>query len=217
LTKSAIGAAGPVVLLLTLGALGAAATDSGSAGVRAEQVTIFARKASPPQPRYFITISGTVDNGQPGELVDIEAKDCGAQFFRGVAGATTTAGGSYSSSHFARITTTLRAVWKGTNSPTVTVPQSPTISITKGDRRGRFRVAVSAVQSFWKKRVQVQRRVDNSWRTVKTVALTKAGSFGEYWAPLGLTVPKGTPLRAFVPLSQTRPCYIAGTSATLRT
>jgi hypothetical protein len=185
--------------------------------VSAEQVTIFARKADPPQPRYSIIVSGTVDNGKAGEVVDIEAKDCGAQFFRGVAGATTTEGGRYTAQHFARITTTLRAVWKGVSSAQVTVPQSPQIAIAKGKRRGRFRVSVYAVQSFWKKRVQVQRRIDNSWKTVKTVALTETGSYGDYWAPVRLTVPKGSLLRAYVPRAQTRPCYIAGASTTLKT
>jgi hypothetical protein len=216
--RSIAAATGPLAVLMLLVVLGSGpATDSGNAGTRAAQVTIFARKADPPQPRNSIIVSGTVDNGKAGEVVDIEAKDCGAQFFRGVAGATTTEGGRYTAQHWARITTTLRAVWNGVSSAAVTVPQAPQIVIAKGKRRGRFRVSVIAVQSFWKKRVQVQRRVDNSWKTVTTVVLTKTGSYGDYWAPVRLNVPKGSLLRAFVPRSQTRPCYIPGASSTLRT
>jgi hypothetical protein len=208
-------ASGTCALLALLLALGGGVAAESNAEPSVQSLTI-ATRPYPTNPRFMVTVYGAVDNGRAGEVVDIEAKDCGGQFFRGVAGATTTDGGRYETEHFYRVTTTLRAVWREQTSETVTVYQRARPEISRAERAGRFRVSAIGPQSFWRKRVLVQRRTSGGWRTIRSVVLSRAGSFGEYYSIVKLSVPKRTLLRAFVPRSQALPCYVAGASDPIR-
>ena len=68
---------------------------------------------------------------------------------------------------------------------------------------------------FWRKRVLFQRldRRLGTWATVKKVVLTRSTGGVTFRAP----VPKGSLVRAVLPLSEARPCYLAGYSPLLRT
>jgi hypothetical protein len=87
-----------------------------------------------------------------------------------------------------------------------------------------FEVEVRSLQQFWKRHVIVQRyeRRLGRWRDVKKVVLSKTGAapgstFVWTSAEFGVKVPRGTAIRAVFPLSQARPCYLAGYSNQLRT
>lgn len=161
-----------------------------------------------------IWVSGTVGNGRAGELVDIEAKDCGQDFFRGIAGTTTTDGGAFRHNIFPSINTSLRAVWKGSASAPVAVQKRAVVQFRQRSAK-RFSVSVWGANSstpFWRKHVLFQRfdRRVGSWKTVKRVVLTSSET--EFTA----FVAKGTLVRATIPLSQARPCWVTGFSRTFR-
>jgi hypothetical protein len=192
--------------------------------VASERVTISARPSIAAASQR-VTIFGSVDNGQAGELVTVEAKDCGATpaFFRDVASATTNEGGGWSTEYIPRINTTLRAVWKGTASAQIMVRQRPTVSLVRLPSK-RFRVQVAGKTQFWRKRVLVQRfeRRLGTWKLVRSVVLTETGGYpgsGEAvsWAQFRASVPARSLLRAVLPRPAARPCYLAGYSKLLQT
>jgi hypothetical protein len=73
--------------------------------------------------------------------------------------------------------------------------------------------------------VSIQRfdRRLGTWSTFRTVTLNESGGTGGgggftySTAEFSARVSKGTQLRALFPLSQARPCYLAGTSLPIRT
>jgi hypothetical protein len=193
--------------------------------VASERVTIAARP-SILRSGERATLFGTVDNGKADELVRVQAKDCGQRFFRDVASATTREGGGWSTELSPGINTTLRAVWNETASAPISVRQRPVVVLRRlPNVARRFEVWVSAKNSFWQKRALIQRldRRLGRWLAVKSVVLTETGTsapgygFAQTSAKFGAAVPKGTLMRAVLPRSQARPCYLAGYSKLLRT
>jgi len=222
-----ITAAVALALLVGSGSAGSV-TSGGSAAaaehrVASERVTIRIQPAVASRSR--VTVFGTVDGGRPGEDVSIEGKVCGTPFFRVVAGALTEDDGHWSTFYFPYRLTTLRAVWRDETSAELTVRRYATIQIRKQSSR-KIEVEAIGKSTFWRKRALVQ-SFDNRlgrWSTVRSVLLTE--SFGPPRGTLGgqgaratftLAVPKGTLIRAVFPRSQAGPCYLAGTSNSLRT
>jgi hypothetical protein len=76
-------------------------------------------------------------------------------------------------------------------------------------------VSVGGKVSFWRKFVLLQRfdRPRGVWITLRRVVITEDHGSTLEFRP---RVPRGTLIRAVLPLSQARPCYIAGVSPTLR-
>jgi hypothetical protein len=173
------------------------------------------------------TLFGAVSSGRENEEVTIQAKDCGQHAFTGVSVpplgvAVTGAGGTFTTSVGRFINTTVRAVWRGETSPPIEIRQQPRVVL---DRRsgGRFAVAVASKWTFWRKKVQVQRRVDSRWRTVRTVTLTdqispQGDRSGGTWSEeeFRMRLPRGTMLRAMVTADQAKPCYVSAASDTIR-
>lgn len=185
--------------------------------VASERVTIFARPTTLAWGQSA-TIFGRIDSPKAGETVDIQVKECGGHFFRGVTAATTTEGGSWQGAIFPGITTAVRAVWNGFESQPITVYQRASVVLSYKTGR-EYRVAVGARAQFWRRHVLVQQRKGGSWKTVKKVVLTKTeGGGGFVWSSgyFTRTFGKGALIRAFFPLSQARPCLLAGVSNSLR-
>jgi hypothetical protein len=216
--------------LVIVGLVGTS-SDFGSARLRAPaghasplaagRVTIVApRVAASTQP---IVLYGSAEGAAPGEVVEIESKDCGTTFFRGVSETRTQLSGRWSAEFYPGITTWVRAVWKGRASKAVKVRQQPMLQFTqKPFRRHRFIVSVVARAQFWHRKVTIERyrARDRQWRTFRTVVLTSQNAPGQIvWTSGEFTarLPKGTLLRAVLPAPQARPCYLAGTSLVLRT
>lgn len=210
--------------LIAAGATLVAALASSAAGAP-EQVSIVARPSIVPA-NQRLSVFGSVDNGREGELVTVQAKECGANpsFFRDVASATTRAGGAWSTEFFPRISSTLRAVWNDKASAQITVRQRPSVSLAPRASGKKFYVAVGGKAQFWRKRVLIQRfgRRLGTWTNMRSVVLTETGGYpgsGEVvsWSEFKGSFPRGALLRAVFPLSQARPCYLAGYSRLLRT
>ena len=190
--------------------------------VTSERVTIAARPTIAP-PDKPVTLFGAVDNGRPDEEIEIQAKDCGTTFFRAVSATTTREGGGWSTEYFPAITTTVRAVWKEQASSQITLRQRAMLRFSsKPSNRSRFVVSVVARAQFWRRKVTIQRfdRRLGTWKLYRSVVLTEQDAPGTFvWTSGEFTarLPKGTMLRAVLPTSQARPCYLSGTSPVVRT
>jgi hypothetical protein len=196
---------------VAIAALLLAFTPSGSAGTLAasDGVTIFSRPG---------ILFGSVASNRAGEAVTIQARDCGHDAFRVVSGAETHAGGGWSIHFGPGINSTVRAVWRNARSAPITLREP--VRVTLNDRPGRrVEVIVTAQRNFWRKRVRIQRfarRLD-AWVNARWVVLadthSRPGSpFTSTVAEIALRLPAGTRVRAIVPASEARPCYVAGTS-----
>jgi hypothetical protein len=198
--------------------------------VASERVTIFARPtvAGPtgqPFP-YWVRLFGSVDSGKAGESVEIQAKDCGSEFFRLVGGATTESGGGWSTAYSPGINTSLRATWNDVSSAEIAIKAHVIVGLQKRRDGKTIFVYAHAKRSLWRKKVLIQRRARGSWTNLRTVVLTESGGnpgSGPNTGTSGASaefvpaVPKGTLLRAIMPLSEVKPCYLAGTSREVRT
>jgi hypothetical protein len=194
--------------------------------VGTEPITLLAR---PPihNRNQFITLYGSVESKLENEEITFEGKQCGKTEWEEIGGAHTHAGGGYTSLYAPFITTTVRALWKGARSAPITIQDRAWVQLSRRPRTSAgfgFEVEVRSLQQFWKRHVIVQRyeRRLGRWRDVKKVVLSKTGAapgstFVWTSAEFGVKVPRGTAIRAVFPLSQARPCYLAGYSNQLRT
>lgn len=213
--------------LVAAGAVVVAALASTAAAAPAEDRVTLAARPTVVGGDQHVTLSGSVGNRKADEVVTIEAKDCGSRpgFFRGVASARTHAGGEWSVDYDPAITTVLRAVWNDTASAEITIRRRASVRLVRTPSSARkFGVSVVAKVQFWRKRVLIQRfdRRLGTWTTIKSVALeqTNAAPGSTFvWssAEFKASLPKGTLVRAVFPLSQARPCYLAGVSKLVRT
>jgi hypothetical protein len=201
---------------LIAGAVAVAAALGSGAAAAPEQVTIEVR---PTVTRWLqpLTLFGAVDSRRAEDIVTIEAKDCGQQAFREIGSARTGEGGTWSRQSSILITTTFRAVWNERASAQVTVRARPGVVLRQRAAR-RFDVSVqghSGGAMFWRKRVLFQRldRRLGRWATVKQIVLADSNGAASFRA----SIPRGSVVRAVLPLSQARPCYLAGYSPPLRT
>ena len=185
----------------------------------ADSVTLQARATVLRTGEYSVGVFGQVSSGAEGEYVAVLGKECGipGAFFRGIGGATTTAGGQYEAAATIRTKTTLRADWKGAKSKTVVVTPRAYVSLTKEPRGFRVGVA-SEVANVDGRRVRIERLTPAGWKLLQTVVLRTA-SYNGYAEKdkLRFKVPKGTTIRAVLPRAQAGPCYLAGYSKLIRT
>lgn len=200
---------------LTAAAACVVAAIASTAAAAPEQVTIEVR---PAVARWGQTVTafGSVDSRRADEIVTIQAKDCRQQFFRDYASARTGEGGGWSTQFSTAISTTLRAVWNGRTSPEISVRKRAGVTLRRRSPR-RFSVVAWGYggATFWRKRLLLQRfdRRLGTWATVRQVVLTESSG----WTTFTASLPKGTIVRAVVPLAQARPCYLAGYSNQVRT
>jgi hypothetical protein len=199
--------------LLAAGSVGSASTPSG-------RVTLVVQPTIISTGDQRMTIFGSVDGAKAGEKVTIQFKACGLLpvRFRDAFETTTDAGGRFSLAELRPfnlgVSGTYRAVAGGDTSAEIPVRQRARVNLWPRDG-GRFEVSVGGKVSFWRRFVLLQRfdRARGVWITLRRVVLTE--EFGGS-LPFRPRVPKGTMIRAVLPLSQARPCYLAGVSPTLR-
>ena len=174
-----------------------------------------------------VTLYGSVDSRKADEEITIEGRECGQTEWRVATGAHSAQGGSWTTQYAPTITTTVRAVWDGARSAPLTIQNRVWVQLNTRARSAQgfgFRVAVTSQLQMWKRYVVVQRyeRRLGRWRDVKKVVLTETGAApgsSYIWtsANFHVNVPAGTKIRATFPLSQARPCYLAGYSNQLET
>jgi hypothetical protein len=207
-----------VVAVVAASLVAASASAADRSGAQSE-VTIFARPSVIGWAQTA-TLYGTAEGAAHEDLITIEAKDCGSTFFRTFAELHPSPGGGWTTPVSTGITSTYRAVWKSATSPAVTIRQRANVALERSRSGGTFLVAVIAKKSFWRKRVELQRRQGGAWRTVRTIVLADSvdstGTVSASQAEFRLRVPKGTLLRALLPARQAAPCYAQSTSKTIR-
>lgn len=190
--------------------------------VGSEPVTIFARPLIVNGfPELTTTLYGAVANRRAGESIEIQAKDCGSPTFRSVGGTATVDGGGWTMPYRPGVNTMLRALWKDSASAQIAVKQRARPYLLKRPRGNVFYVAVSGKRSFWHKRVLIQRFDGQSrrWVAVKNVLLVDTSSTSvpvsevSTSAEFTVKLPKGTLIRAVMPLSEAKPCYLGGVSS----
>lgn len=173
-----------------------------------------------------MTIFGSVSSGKADEKVTIQFKACGLQpiQFRDAFETTTRAGGGFSLEELRPfnpgVSGVYRAVSGGEVSAEIRIQQRVAVYMRplRPLSGGRFEVWVGGRVSFWRRFVLLQRfeRRRGVWITMRRLVLTE-GTTGNYSAPFRPRVPRGTQLRAVMPLSQARPCYLAGYGPIFRT
>src|SRR5438105_1665111 len=125
-------------------------------------------KAAPTVVAYggSTTLTGVLSTKKAGQAIDIQGQDCGQNAFKKVATATTTTGGAFSSAVKPTLNTNYQAKNKGATSPMVAVKVTPLLSLQKLSL-GKFKVSVTAAQSFVGKYVVFQRLGNTKWVTLK--------------------------------------------------
>jgi len=206
-----------VAALTVLAAL-AAVTDVSTAPTQA-RMTISARPTVLAWAESA-QLLGIAPGAGPESVVTVEVKECGSSRFREYAEAHVNAGGGWSMDVATAVTSTYRAAWRDARSPQVTIRQRASVTLARERTGARFVVSVISKRSLWRKRVEVQRRVGGTWQTVRTLRLTDSvrstGQVSASEARFRLSVPKGALLRARLPLSGARPCYVESVSRLVR-
>lgn len=212
---------GALVLCLTT-----AVVASASAARRDAAITLTVRPSVIPlyQP---VTVVATIPGGASNGMVTVQFKECGlnpAQF-RDVAEGYWL-DGKWSASIVPVANGTFRATQGSTVSNAAKVLTRAHVRL-QPTRPGRYRAHIEARQSFWHKRVGIERydRRRSKWVSLRTVMLVDTDAFGQQLIQnvrsssdeFALKLPKGTQLRAVFPLSQAKPCYAAGTSDVIQT
>jgi hypothetical protein len=203
------------VVLAVLGAFVAT-----TASAQSKQVVLEARptKLGPTQNAF---LTGGVASGRSGEELTLQTRECGLTTFRNVLQFRSAPGGRFQLEYSTGVRTDYRVLWKGAASAPVTVQQAPHLRLTQRSAR-RFEIGVGSRGHMWRKRVEIQQRVGSRWRALKTAFLTETftspGQSG-VWTEGGFTlsVPEGSIVRAVLPAAQARPCYLPGSSNTVRT
>jgi hypothetical protein len=196
----------------------AAATDARPAALQA-RVTIFARPAvvAWAQPAM---VFGAAAGAGPEDVVAVRVRECGSSSFRAYAEAHVNAGGGWSMPVGTSVTSTFRAVWGRFSSAPVTIRQAANVGLARSRSGEEFVVGVTAKRSLWRRQVEIQRRWDSAWRTLRKVKLTDSvkstGLVSASEARFRLAVPKGALLRAVLPLAEAKPCYVRSVSKVVR-
>jgi hypothetical protein len=176
-----------------------------------------------------------VTSGKADEEVTVQFKQCGLypSQYRDFMTATTFEGGAWSLDELLYVrlqisaSGSFRALWRDSVSPEVKLQMRAGIRLGRLPQGGRFKVSAYGTQSFWHRRVRVERFDTRSrkWILVRSLLLTESEGTRDYNEPLVVSttepfrpaVPKGTTLRAVLPLAAARPCYLAGYSLLVRT
>ena len=160
-------------------------------------------------------LSGVVANGRSGELVVIEAFECGGYgIWQSYWKAETGNGGSWVVPKASLgVNTDLRARRRGGVSNTVTVKAHPYVLLRHAGS-GRYDVGVSGNKFFEGSHGVLQRLTGGTWVRVRSFTLHRSKNPGGPWSSVRMTasVKRGTLLRAVLPKSQLGRCYLAGYS-----
>jgi hypothetical protein len=200
----------------------AACLGLGLGGTAAESISMSARPTIS-RANERVTATGVLGSGRADQLVTIQSRPCDQTTWRDVAETLTHEGGGWTIDFSPGINGLFRATSGGAESEPLKLQTRPSVSL--GQRPpGKFFVNVNAQRPFWGRKVALQRFDPKKrvWIEIRKILLTEQGAPpGVPWVWTGsdkvrVVVPKGTTMRAVLPLTQTRPCYLAGYSNLLR-
>lgn len=203
-----------------------AVVTSASAAPREATITLAVRPSLAALQQPF-NLSGTISSGEARGVVTVQFKECGVFpiQFRDTAEMPATVG-EWATSTVTAASGTFRATLGTSVSNEVRVRTRAYVRLAQTGPR-RYVTYVDARQSFWRKRVRIERydRRRSRWMPLRTIVLAHAGAAGFSNIPtvrsksdrFVLRVPAGTKLRAAFPLAQAKPCYAAGYSLVLQT
>lgn len=173
-----------------------------------------------------LVVSGSVTSGKEGEKVTVQFKQCGLfpTQFRDHAEVLTEEGGGFSMETGVGANGVLRALSGGDTSNEVPVQARPDVRLSPRPPK-KYEAYVVDQRSFWRRQVLIQRfdRKRGAWVLVKKLRLVNqenAGGGVFIWSStdeFAMKVPKGTTIRAVLPLAQAKPCHIGGYSNLLIT
>jgi hypothetical protein len=175
--------------------------------------------------------TGAVASAAPGQIVEIEGRDCGGQGFRSISSARTRPGGGFEADNPERefpfrysqwdSGMTFRARWNGqlSNLFVLRLPAPLNVTKVKGKKRA-WRVHVTppmpGTVSMKGKVVQLQRLRDRTWKTIARRPLIYKPRLvfnGSFNHEVVFQIPRrGWQLRAILPAKHAAPCYATGTS-----
>jgi plastocyanin len=170
------------------------------------------------------TLSGSISSGQANQKLTVNAQPCGQSTFTALTTLTTGTGGAYSYVAQPTVITTYQVRWKSATSPAVTVRVRPRVRLRKVAPR-KFRVAVSAAQSFAGRTATFQRysTLRRRWVVVRRLTLRAAGATTLPINPTAVSrrtfrarVGAGLRVRVLLPKAQVGACYAAGVSNVVR-
>jgi hypothetical protein len=166
-----------------------------------------------------------VSNGKKDEKVTVQFKQCGLYpiQFRDEFEVLTEEGGGWSAPTGIAANGTFRAIAGSDTSNEVQVQKR--VDIRLQPEPPRYVINVVERSQFWRKQVLVQRfdKRSRKWVLVKKLRLVKSGAApgsAYVWSvtdEFAVEVPKGTTIRAVLPLAQAKPCHIGGYSNLLVT
>jgi hypothetical protein len=223
--RRTIPLAGALLAALAIGAaIGSVATPASNSTVTIGVRPGIVRFSEKPE------IFGAVTGGKAGEDVTVQFKQCGLypEQFRDFMTTTTIDGGAWSLGELLQVrlqiyaSGSFRAAWGDEISREVVLKMRAGVYLQRLPRGGRFTVRVAGTQSFWRRRVRVERFDTGSrkWILVRSLLLTESEGSRDYSQPILISatkpfrpgVKKGTMLRAVLPLAAVRPCYLGGYS-----
>jgi hypothetical protein len=173
-----------------------------------------------------LVVSGSVTSGKKDETVTVQFKQCGLYpvQFRDHFEVKTEDGGGWSVATAVSTNGVFRAVSGGETSNEVPVQKRADVRLAPAPPK-RYEVQVVEQASFWRKRILIQRfdKRTRKWVVAKTLRLENSGAAPGsvyVWSTtdeFAVPVPKGTTIRAVLPLAQAKPCHIGGYSNLLVT
>ena len=157
-----------------------------------------------------IKLSGVVPTHNAGEQIAIYAQPYGGGSFHAVTTVLSGVGGTWAYIAQPGIATAYEAIWRGAASTPISIGVHPRIGFSRA-RNGKFLVRVSGGRSFAYRIVQVQRRSEGRWLTIRRVRLGARSR-----AQVAVSLPKGTStLRIALSVNQAGAGFLGGTSHTL--
>ena len=157
-----------------------------------------------------IRLSGIVPTHQAGEQVAIYAQPYGGGSFHSVTTVLSGVGGTWAYIAQPGIATAYEAIWRGVASQPISIGVHPHVAFSRA-QNGKFLVRVAGARSFAGRIVQVQRRSEGRWLTIRRVRL---GSRSR--AQFAVSLPKGTStLRIALSVNQAGVGFLGGASRTL--
>lgn len=193
----------------------------GTVSVAPPLVSAFAAKPKAVGFGGKLTLAGTLASQQSGQSLQVVAQQCGATAGTPLATITTTTGGAFSYVAQPLKQTVYSVKLKNATSSAVTARVLPKLQLSKVGRH-RYRVRVSAADTFAGKRVSFQRyrSATRHWRGVKSVLLkpstTGVAPTVVSSATLRSTIAARQRVRVVITQKTVGTCYAASKSNTIR-